>query len=303
MGVLIEEVCIVGAGAIGRQIALQSAVAGYAVTLCDNNRRVLDHCLPLIDFALKRDFPRLDKASAQSARNRISIQSDLNSALQTADLLVESIPENLALKRDFFKHASKIAPPHTLFATNSSSFLPSMLIDSVDRPERFLALHFHLGIQSDNIIDVMGHLTTSLDTLDTLVDFVKSLNCIPIIMKKESGSYVYTYLYQGYIFNALTLWHEGVASIYDIDRSWMVVEQKPMGPFGLMDQVGLQTVHDILQGSNDLIGFESRQGLAEKLRKKYLALGKTGSAVGEGFYKYPNPLYESKSFIHEGVSK
>jgi 3-hydroxybutyryl-CoA dehydrogenase len=293
----IKKVLIVGAGTMGQQIAALCVMHGLQVNLYDIKKEFLDNGMEkinkLLGYFVKHRFITEDKRSA--ACKRITPYDSLEKAGADVDIVSESIPEDPKLKGQVFGKLNAICPERTIFTTNTSTLLPSMFAADTGRPERFAALHFH-DTRVTTIVDVMPHPGTSKETIAFVRDFAIRIGQTPIMMERESMGYVFNFMLVNWHEAALTLAANGVASIEDIDRSWMGVTRMPIGPFGMMDDIGLQTVWKI----NDNMARATKD--PQQIRntefvKKYVDQGFLGVKTKKGFYEYPNPKYKNPDFI------
>jgi len=293
----ISNVLILGAGTMGLQIGLLSATSGFEVIIYDAFEQALEEAktqLPkLAGNLVNKD--RLTQKKADAGLLRISFSSNPETAGRKADLISESIPEDPALKQQVFSQFNKICPDHTIFTTNSSTLLPSMLADATGRPDRFAALHFH-DCSITNIVDVMPHPETSEKTLETILVFCQAIGQYPIELKKEQHGYVFNTMLSELLGSALNLASGEVASPEDIDRAWMGIMKTAVGPFGIMDSVGLETVYKITDYWAKKIDDPKRAGNAAYL-KKFVEKGYLGVKTGQGFYKYPGPAFLKPDFM------
>lgn len=277
-----DNITVLGTGVLGSQIAFQTAYSGYPVVAYDISDEVL--------AAAKTRFAKLaetyahalgDRAKADAALERLSYSADLADAVKDADLVIEAVPEKLELKRDVYTELGKVAGPKTVFATNSSTLLPSALAEYTGRPERFLALHFANEIWVHNTAEVMGHPGTDPQVYDQVVAFAKSIGMVPIQLHKERSGYVLNSLLVPLLDAAGDLLVEGIASPEDIDAVWRIGTGAPAGPFQIFDVVGLTTAYNI-----SAAGGPKQQAFAKLLKEQYIDQGKLGVATGEGFYTY-----------------
>jgi 3-hydroxybutyryl-CoA dehydrogenase len=172
-----------------------------------------------------------------------------------------------------------------------------MFAKATGRPEKLVALHFH-DVRSTNVVDVMPHPGTSPDVTQLVHDFAVSIGQIVIMLHRENGGYVFNTMLSSLFSSALTLASRNVAAIEDIDRSWMGVMHTSMGPFGIMDQVGLSTVWTITDYWAKKTGDAQAQANADFL-KQYVDKGQLGFKTNQGFYSYPNPAYTDQKFLSE----
>ena len=219
----------------------------------------------------------------------IAHETDPAKAATDVDIVSESVPEDPGLKGAVFAELDRWCPERTVFATNTSSLLPSMYAEACGRPDRLAALHFHQPVWSANLVDVMPHPGTSPETIEVLLGFAARIGQIPIQLHKESPGYVFNAMYNALNREAITLATNGVATVEDIDGAWTTVMKTPRGPFGMLDYVGIDTAWHITQYWATVTG--DRQLLANAAwLKGYVDQGRAGIKTGKGFYDYsPEP--------------
>jgi len=294
----IKHILVIGAGTMGQQIGLQCAMYGFNVTLYDIEQDILQNALQRINTYAGEltTSGRLSDKEAEAALDRITISTDPAEAASQADLVSESIPEDPALKQDVFRLFNTHCPPHTIFTTNTSSLVPSMIAEATGRPAQFAALHFHQPVWVANLVDVMPHPGTSADTVTLLENFARQIGQIPIVLNKENYGYVFNAMYNSLNREAITLAANGVASVEDIDRAWMIVMKVPVGPMGMLDVVGLETAWHITDYWAKLLNDPQLKANAAFL-KTYVDRGWLGVKTGRGFYSYPDPAYAQPGFL------
>lgn len=294
----IRQVLIVGAGTMGQQIGLQCAMHGYQVTLYDIDPSALNAALTQIKMYTDQLMSqgRLTQTEAEAALARVTATSDPHQAAAEADLLSESVPEDPVLKGKIFAQFNRLCPPHTLFTTNTSTLLPSMFAEATGRPAQFAAFHFHQFVWDSNVVDVMPHPGTSADTVALLEAFARRIGQIPIVLKKESYGYVFNAILGALNRTALSLAAGSVASVEDVDRAWMAVMKTRIGPFGILDVIGLETAWDITEYWAKALHDPELQTNADFL-KNYIEQNRLGLKNGQGFYTYPNPAYQQTGFL------
>ena len=293
----IKRVLILGAGTMGQQIGLQCAMHGYDVVYYDISQEILDQALRRVARlgSWYASTGRLTEEELQHALARISATPDPAKAAQDVDLVSESVPEDPELKGKVFGQFHKLCPERTIFTTNTSMLVPSMFAEAAGRPEKLVALHFH-DLRSNHIVDVMPHPGTAPQVVDLVRDFAESIGQIVIMLHRENSGYVFNTMLSSLFSSALTLASRKVATIEDIDRSWMGVMRAPMGPFGIMDQIGLSTVWIITDYWAKRTGDAQAQANADFL-KQYVDHGHLGFKTNQGFYSYPNPAYTDQKFL------
>jgi len=300
----VRRVLIIGSGTMGLQIGLQCAISGYDVAMYDIEPAALDAGTRRLGAYAAEIVAagRIDSAGRDAALARVTWTSNPAVAAAEADILSESVPEDPVLKGRILGQFDALCPSRTIFTTNASTLLPSMFAAATGRPDRFAALHFHQPVWSSNVVDVMPLPGTSPETTDLLWAFARKLGQIPIFVRKESPGYVFNAMYNAINREAITLAANGVASFEDVDRAWMGIFKMPVGPFGMLDGVGLDTVLHI----SDY--WATRTGDAQLRRnvaflKEYVDRGAVGVKSGEGFYRYPGPAYARPDFVASGTSE
>ena len=280
----IRHVTLVGAGVLGAQIAFQTAFKGFDVSAYVPDQAALDKAGKAIDWLQRRYLQDIDGADPQAlaaAAGRIRWTTDLAAAVKDADLVIEAIPEQLELKRRVYAELGRLAPATAIFATNSSTLLPSSMADATGRPERFIALHFANEIWLHNVAEVMGHAGTDPEVFSTLVRFANDIGMVPVEIHKEKAGYVLNSLLVPLMSAASELLVDGIAEHEAIDRTWKIATGSPRGPFEIYDIVGLGTAYHI-----SLAGGPKQQAFARLLKERYIDHGKLGVETGEGFYRY-----------------
>lgn len=295
----IRRVLILGAGTMGQQIGLECALHGYDVVVHDLTQEILDKALKRMEKlgSWYASRGRITEEKLAQALARVSSTPDPAEAAREADLVSESIPEDPGLKGRVLGAFHKLCPERTIFTTNTSTLVPSMFAEATGRPDRLLALHFH-DLRANNIVDLMPHPGTSPGVVDLVRDFAESLGQIVILVHREHSGYVFNTMLSILFSSALLLASRGVATVEDIDRSWMGVMHTPMGPFGIMDQIGLSTVWSITDYWAKRTGDAQAQTNADFL-KPYVDRGHLGFKTNRGFYAYPNPAYTDPEFLSQ----
>ena len=294
----VHHVLVIGSGTMGLQIGLQAATHGYDVVV-DETDPVAREAAPrrLRGYAEEQMAAGLlDTGEMGRSLARVTVTGDPTDASADTDLLIECVPEDPELKGRVLGQFNALCPPRTVFATNTSTLLPSMFAEATGRPDRFAALHFHIPVWSANVADVMPHPGTSEETTELLVDFARRIGQIPIRMRRESMGYVFNAIYTAMNGAAITLVANDVASVEDVDRAWMGIMKTPFGPFGALDDVGIDTAWHITEYWAGVTGDAQLRANADWLRG-YVDSGRTGVKAGEGFYRYPDPAYAAPDFV------
>ncbi len=280
----IRTVAVIGSGVLGAQIAFQSAFKGCTVIAYDINDQALAAARERFDGLVqtyRNEVPDAKDGAAQATLARLTLTSDLARAVADADLVIEAVPETVALKRETYERLNELAPSRAIFATNSSTLLPSDLKDFTGRPDRFLALHFANRVWRFNTAEVMGTEDTDPAVYRQVVEFARAIGMVPIELHKEKAGYVLNSLLVPFLNAALELAAGGYADPADVDTTWRIATGAPLGPFQIYDIIGMNTPYNIMVN-----GSPEDQKLAAWLKENYIDQGKLGVASGEGFYKY-----------------
>ena len=295
----IKNVTIAGGGTLGSQIAWQTAFNGFNVTVFDAFDKGIE-----ASKSFHKQFAELFLKTRDASQeeidltnSRLSYTTNLEEAVKDADLISESIPEDVEIKKSFYTELAKVAPEKTIFTTNSSTTIPSEYAKETGRPGKFVALHFANGIWDANIGEVMGHPDTDPEFFDRVVEFAREIGMVPIPIHKEQNGYVLNSLLVPLLSAAGNLLVNDVTDIESIDKTWMISTGVKMGPFGVMDIIGMQTMYNIDKLWGEKLGDEAMLARAAFIKHNYIVKGKMGVSTGEGFYKYPNPRYEELDFL------
>lgn len=309
----IKNVTVAGGGVLGSQIAFQSAYCGFNVTVWLRSEGSVGRAKPKFERlrtiylntleAMKTNpqaycrglAPSPDmsaeeidqlKARADAALNNITFTLSYEDAARDCDLVIEAIAENPDEKIAFYTELAKHLPEKTIIATNSSTMLPSAFAQYTGRPKKYLALHFANEIWRNNTAEVMGYPETSKEGFDEVVTFAQAISMIPLELHKEQPGYILNSLLVPFLSAAEELLATGVADCETIDKTWMLATGAPLGPFRILDIVGLTTAYNIGIMDPRSKDPSTVQGKVAALLKGYIDEGKTGVNAGEGFYKY-----------------
>ncbi len=273
----IKNISVIGAGFTGKQIAAIIALYNYNVSIFDINIEILDKAKKYIDGLLKRN-------KKQELINNIHYYNKIEEAVKEADLVIEAVPENIELKKVVFSQIEKNAPENVIIATNSSSIPVSKLEEAVSRKDNILNLHFYPPIPTRPMVDIMRGTKTSEETFQRGKKWIESIGCHPIILKKESHGFVFNRMWHAARKEALKLWAGGYADIETIDLAWKTFTGMKMGPFVLMDAIGLDTVYAVQMSYFNETG--DPRDKPPVLLKKMIDQGDLGMKSGKGFYTW-----------------
>jgi len=295
----IRKVAVIGTGVLGTQIAALTAAFDYEVSVYDTNEQSFKKGIENI-----RNLSRAAKIKPivtiedwERGIDRLQFCDQLEEALADADLVIEAVPENLELKRKVHKQLDAIASPHAILATNSSSIPISKIESATQRPDRCLNLHFYIPAMGLNMVDIMGGSRTSAQTMATGKSWIQSIGCIPLEVRKEILGFCFNRVWRAIKRETLYMWADGFVDFKDIDRAWMIFTGMPLGPFGIMDNVGLEVVYDI-----EMVYFNESKDPKDhppEALKSMIERNELGVKTGKGFYTYPDPEYTKPEFINK----
>jgi len=291
----IQKVGIIGAGTMGRRIAYGCIIRGKETRLHD----VLPEALNKAEKAIRRLIEervaagKLPAGTLEKALPLLSISPSLEECVSGVDLAVETVTENVEIKRRVFAEIDKYALPDALIGSNTSSIPSSMMADATKRPEK--VFDFNWSTPDDLKVEVMGNAQTAPETIDSVLKFVRDLGLIPILVKKEILGYATNRVWRAVKKEVLFLLNKGHITPEDMDRAWMLDWGTDIGPCGLMDIVGLDVIRDI-----EMIYYGASGDPTDhppKLLLDMIAQGKLGVKSGEGFYKYPDAAYKRPGWL------
>jgi 3-hydroxybutyryl-CoA dehydrogenase len=294
----IKKVAVIGTGLLGTQISMLSAYAGYKVSVYDTRDDAFDDAYKKLyaDFKEKGIHPFIPWDSWEKCKTAITFTTHLGDALRDVDLVVEAITEDLEAKRKVFKQLGENASAKAILASNSSSLPISRVEESSGRPERCINTHFYFPLQGTIMVDLMPGTKTLPEVMETGEAWIRSLGCIPLTVKKEILGFCFNSVWRAIKRQCLHMWANDFVDFRDIDRAWRVFTGMKMGPFAMMDSVGLDTVYNIeMIYYNDSKDPKDKPpgALMEKIKK-----GELGVKSGKGFYAYPNPEFLKPDFLN-----
>lgn len=288
----IRKVGVIGCGLMGSGIAQVSATAGFDVTVIETEQRFLDKGFAGIDKSLGKLAERPAEKGGISAQQKQEIRGRLKGSLKREDLadcdiIIEAITENLEEKRKTYSALEDIAKKECIFASNTSSISITELMTASRRPERFIGLHFFNPVPIMKLVEVVRTIATSPEVVDAAMNFGKKLGKVPVRTSDKTG-FIVNRLLVPYLLDAIRAYEEGVGSIPDIDNAMKLGCGHPMGPFTLLDFVGLDTTYYITHVMHD--EFKERRFASPPLLKRLVMAGWYGRKSGKGFYDYSDPL-------------
>jgi 3-hydroxybutyryl-CoA dehydrogenase len=282
----IQKVAVIGSGAMGAHIGMVCALAGCRVTLVDLRTDALDRARTTLEQFTQRSVARgrLTEDERASGFDRLAFSTELAPAVTEADLVIEAVVEKLDVKRELFGDLDGLCPPHTILASNSSSFMPSQLAEATGRPDRIVNLHFFNPALIMRCVEVVRGPGTSDETQAAAVAFVHRIGKEPVVLKKEIPGFIANRILNAARDEAISLFEGGVADVADIDLACRTALGYPMGPFELMDLTGLDIGYLVKTARFELTGDprdQPQRSLAERVES-----GRLGRKTGHGWYRY-----------------
>jgi 3-hydroxybutyryl-CoA dehydrogenase len=282
----VKTICVVGAGNMGHQIALQAAVSGFKVYCTDISDEMLKKAGA---FAEKWLGGRLEKGKmsaeeVEAVKGRINFTDSLETAAKDADLVIEAAVEILNIKRELFAKLDRICPPHTILATNSSYIVSSRIADATNRPDKVLNMHWFNPALVMKLVEVVKGPHTSEETVETVLKVSRALGKVPTRVNKEIYGFVANRIFSAITKEGCYLLDQGIASIEDIDNAVRNGLGHPMGPLELLDLTGIDLEYNVLMERFQETG-DAKDRPSPAIVQRY-ALGKYGRKTGSGFYEY-----------------
>ena len=280
----IKKVGVLGCGLMGSGIAQVAAQAGYDVVVREVEQKFLDKGLSGIQKSLGKfvEKGKMQQADMDACLGRLKGTTSL-SDLADCDLVIEAIIENAEIKKETYAELDRIVKPEAIFASNTSSLTITELSMATARPKQFVGLHFFNPVPLMKLVEVVRTILTTDDAFNTAYEFAKSLGKDPVSCRDNSG-FIVNRLLVPYILDAIRAYEEGVGSIEDIDKAMVLGCNHPMGPFTLLDFVGLDTTYYITHVMYE--EYQEKRFASPPLLRRMVLAGKFGRKTGSGFYDY-----------------
>lgn len=282
----IKTVGVLGAGLMGSGIAQVCAQSGFTTksrevsdALCQRGKASIEKSFAR---AIEKSKGKVTEADRDAAMSRLSFTTNLRD-LADCDIVIEAVVEDIEVKNAMWKELDGLCPPHTIFASNTSSLTIAAMAAATTRPGQVVGLHFFNPVPVMKLVEVVRTVTTSDATFDTAYAFARQLGKEPIAAKDNSG-FVVNLLLVPYLVDAINQLEHGVASVEDIDKGMMLGTGYPMGPFTLLDFVGLDTTYKIAEIMFD--EYREKRYAPPPLLKRMVLAGMFGRKSGKGFYDY-----------------
>ena len=282
----VKKVGVLGCGLMGSGIAQVAATAGFDVTVLEVEQKFLDRGFAAIEKSLAKFAEKgTIKETPQAIRGRLK-GTTKKEDLAGCDIVIEAIIENVAEKKKMYASIDGIVKKDAIFASNTSSISITELLTSTKRPERFVGLHFFNPVPLMKLVEVVRTIATADEVYQSAYEFAKKLGKVPVRTSDKTG-FIVNRLLVPYMLDAIRAYEEGVGSIEDIDNAMKLGCGYPMGPFTLLDFVGLDTTYYITHVMYD--EFKERRFASPPLLKRLVMAGWYGRKSGKGFYDYSDP--------------
>ena len=280
-----NNIAVIGAGTMGNGIAHVFAMKGYKVNLCDISEERLNLAIQTITRNLDRmvSKEKISESEKDQTLENISILTDMKSAVEHADLVVEAATEKEDLKLKIFSNLDQYAPDNCILASNTSSISITKIASATNRPEKVIGMHFMNPVPVMKLVEIIKGYATDDAVCDQIVDLSKKLNKIPVTVNDYPG-FVANRILMPMINEAIYTLYEGVAEVEAIDTVMKLGMAHPMGPLQLADFIGLDVCHSILNVLHE--GFGNPKYAPCPLLSNMVTAGMLGRKTGEGFYKY-----------------
>ncbi len=280
-----KNITVIGSGTMGNGIAHCFAQYGFEVCLVDINPEALKAALNRIEKNMHRQVTKgvLSEGEKQEALSRIKTSTQLKSAVQASDLIIEAATENIAIKENLFKEMDASAPPHCILASNTSSLSITALGAFTQRPEKVVGMHFMNPVPIMQLIEIIKGQQTSQATLDEIESLSKTLEKVPLMAKDYPG-FIANRILLPMINEAIETLFQGVGGVYEIDEMMKLGMGHPMGPLRLADFIGLDVCLAVLEVLHD--GFGQPKYAPCPLLINLVKAGRLGMKTKNGFYDY-----------------
>jgi 3-hydroxybutyryl-CoA dehydrogenase len=287
----INKVGVLGCGLMGSGIAQVAATGGFETTVLEVEQKFLDKGFAGIEKSLSKFAERPPEKGGITAQQKKEIQSRLKGTTKAGDLadcdiVIEAIIENVPAKKEMYAAIDAVVRKSAIFASNTSSISITELMTATKRPDRFIGLHFFNPVPLMKLVEVVRTIATAPDVYEAAYEFAKKLGKVPVRAKDSTG-FIVNRLLVPYMLDAIRAYEEGVGSIEDIDNAMKLGCGYPMGPFTLLDFVGLDTTYYITHVMFD--EFKDQRFASPPLLKRLVMAGWYGRKSGKGFYDYADP--------------
>lgn len=281
---MIQTIAVIGAGVMGQGIAYVSAIGGFQTIMVDVSNEVVkraeQNIRSLMEQSVQKGF--LQEELATEAKNRLHVASSMEQAVSEADVVIEAVPEKMALKKSVFEQINQYAKPTCYVATNTSTMSPTEIASFTSRPDRVIAMHFFNPVHKMKLVEIIRGLETSDETAAVIEQVARKMGKETVVVNEFPG--FVTSRMSALVGNeAFCMLQEGVGTPEEIDTAIKLGLNYPMGPFELVDLVGLDVRLNNLNYLSETLGEKYRPS---PLLIKYVKAGRLGKKTGKGVYEY-----------------
>jgi 3-hydroxybutyryl-CoA dehydrogenase len=282
----VNRICVVGAGQMGHQIGMLSALGGFQTTIQDLQESALEKAEVSLHRLMKKwvDKGKISGQEMENAFNRLQFTTSLADASKDADFVIEAVVEKLEVKRLVFEQLERCAPPHAIFASNSSTIVNSLIADATSRPDRVCNMHFFFPPLVMDCVEVVMSENTSDETAEIAMEVSKRMNRTALLLKKEVSGFVANRILGALHKEAMSLYESGIADFKDIDTICKKALNHPIGPFELMDLSGIDVCYYVMRQRFDETG--NPEDKPPSILEEKVKAGDLGRKTGKGFYDY-----------------
>ncbi|MBU8769121.1 3-hydroxyacyl-CoA dehydrogenase family protein [Cytobacillus oceanisediminis] len=290
---VVKQITVIGAGQMGHQIGMLCALGGYETIIQDLNENALQDAEAKLQAIMSKwvSKGKLAEDAKASAFNRLRFSTSLEESVRNSDLIIEAVTEKLEVKKEVFSNLEQYAPPHAIFATNSSTIVNSLIAGETERPEKVVNMHFFFPPLVMDCVEVVMSEQTSEETAQIAMEVCKKINRTAVLLKKEISGFVANRILGALQKEAVALFEQGIADYKDIDIICRKALNHPIGPFELMDLSGLDVAYYVMDQRYRETGDPADKPfacVAEKVEK-----GELGRKTGKGWYEYHSSKIKS----------
>jgi 3-hydroxybutyryl-CoA dehydrogenase len=282
----VNRICVVGAGQMGHQIGMLSALGGFQTTIQDLQESALENAEVSLRGLMKKwvEKGKISQQEIENAFNRLQFTTNLADASKDADFVIEAVVEKLEVKRLVFEQLERFAPPHAIFASNSSTIVNSLIADTTSRPDKVCNMHFFFPPLVMDCVEVVMSKKTSQETAEIAMEISKRMNRTALLLRKEISGFVANRILGALHKEAMSLYESGITDFKDIDTICKKALNHPIGPFELMDLSGIDVCYYVMQQRFAETG--NTEDKPPSILEEKVKAGELGRKTGKGFYDY-----------------
>lgn len=282
----VKNVTVIGSGSMGHQIGMLCALGGYETVIQDINEKALQDAESKLHAIMDRwvSKEKISEDDKMKAFQRLRFSQEIEEAVKQADLVIEAVTEKLVVKREVFRKLEAYASPHTVFATNSSTIVNSLIADVTGRPDKVVNMHFFFPPLVMDLVEVVKSDKTSDETAALAMEVCQEINRTGVLLEKEISGFVANRILGALQKEAVALYEQGIADFKDIDLICKKALNHPIGPLELMDLSGLDVAQFVMEQRYQETGDPTDKPFACILEK--VEKGELGRKTGKGFYDY-----------------